>query len=146
MPRIQDRQLSCEREFSLAIVKNKPFLITRIEKNCGLDTEQAFSGLMEVLRFLDLVFIHDQSLTPSKLVDDVWHEFILFTRLYEECCFDRYDRYIHHNPCEESADNQRDFQLAQLYYSRRFGEPNAFFWGNNSSTDLRGACSSCDSK
>lgn len=37
---------------------------------------------------------------PSQVVDDLWHEFILFTRLYQNFCDRAFGRYLHHTPVE----------------------------------------------
>ena len=40
---------------------------------------------------------------PSQVVDDHWHEFILFTRPYEHFCRRAFGRYLHHTPTEAMA-------------------------------------------
>jgi len=37
---------------------------------------------------------------PSQVVDDAWHEFILFTRKYESFCKKALGRFVHHTPVE----------------------------------------------
>ena len=37
---------------------------------------------------------------PSQVVDDAWHEFILFTRSYEHFCKKSLGRFLHHTPTE----------------------------------------------
>jgi hypothetical protein len=37
---------------------------------------------------------------PSKVVDDAWHEFILFTRSYKQFCHKALGRFLHHTPTE----------------------------------------------
>jgi hypothetical protein len=37
---------------------------------------------------------------PSQVVDDAWHEFILFTRQYERFCRHGFGRFLHHTPAE----------------------------------------------
>jgi len=37
---------------------------------------------------------------PSQVVDDAWHEFILFTRHYQEFCQRGLGRFLHHTPAE----------------------------------------------
>ncbi|WP_371324315.1 hypothetical protein VX159_01980 [Dechloromonas sp. ZY10] len=37
---------------------------------------------------------------PSQAVDDAWHEFILFTRQYEQFCRHAFGRFLHHTPAE----------------------------------------------
>lgn len=40
---------------------------------------------------------------PSQVVDDAWHEFILFTRAYEGFCQRAIGRFLHHTPAEAMA-------------------------------------------
>jgi hypothetical protein len=35
---------------------------------------------------------------PSQIVDDLWHEFILYTRGYEKFCGTAFGRFMHHTP------------------------------------------------
>ncbi|MBK8319695.1 MAG: hypothetical protein IPL05_14520 [Betaproteobacteria bacterium] len=35
---------------------------------------------------------------PSQVVDDAWHEFILFTRQYDKFCRHGFGRFLHHTP------------------------------------------------
>ncbi|HSI37571.1 MAG TPA: hypothetical protein VK946_00705 [Methylotenera sp.] len=35
---------------------------------------------------------------PSEVVDDLWHEFILYTRNYEQFCKRAFGRFFHHTP------------------------------------------------
>lgn len=35
---------------------------------------------------------------PSQVVDDLWHEFILYTRHYEQFCSKAFGRFLHHTP------------------------------------------------
>lgn len=37
---------------------------------------------------------------PSQVVDDLWHEFILYTRHYQAFCDKALGRYLHHTPAE----------------------------------------------
>jgi hypothetical protein len=37
---------------------------------------------------------------PSQVVDDAWHEFILFTRAYRRFCRKALGRFLHHTPAE----------------------------------------------
>lgn len=45
----------------------------------------------------------DMVAMPSQVVDDAWHEFILFTRYYERFCRLAFGRFLHHTPAEAMA-------------------------------------------
>lgn len=40
---------------------------------------------------------------PSQVVDDLWHDFILFTRFYRQFCSKAFGRFLHHTPVEAMA-------------------------------------------
>jgi hypothetical protein len=45
---------------------------------------------------------------PSQVADDLWHEFILYTRHYEAFCRRAFGRMLHHTPAIALAPGQRD--------------------------------------
>ncbi len=48
---------------------------------------------------------------PSEVVDQLWHEFILYTRHYEQFCKKAFGRYMHHTPAvvlEPTARNDNE--------------------------------------
>lgn len=56
---------------------------------------------------------------PSQAVDDLWHEFILYTRNYQAFCNRAFGRYLHHTPADamstpgaQSAGLRRTWHLA----------------------------------
>jgi len=56
---------------------------------------------------------------PSQVVDDLWHEFIIYTRNYQTFCDRAFGRYLHHTPADamstpgaQSAGLRRTWWLA----------------------------------
>jgi hypothetical protein len=45
---------------------------------------------------------------PSQVTDDLWHEFILYTRHYDRFCRQAFGRFMHHTPAVVLATAQRD--------------------------------------
>lgn len=45
---------------------------------------------------------------PSKLADDYWHEFILYTRHYEMFCRKAFGRFFHHTPAVVLGKNRQN--------------------------------------
>ncbi len=43
---------------------------------------------------------------PSQVVDDLWHDFILFTRHYRQFCDKAFGRFMHHTPVEAMSSPQ----------------------------------------
>lgn len=45
---------------------------------------------------------------PSQVVDDLWHEFILFTRDYDAFCQQAFGQFFHHTPSVALSENQNN--------------------------------------
>ncbi len=54
---------------------------------------------------------------PSQVVDDLWHELILYTRHYEQFCSRAFGRFMHHTPAVVlSADKQNNTGLRRCWW------------------------------
>lgn len=54
---------------------------------------------------------------PSQGVDDLWHEFILYTKHYEAFCHQAFGRFLHHTPAIVlSADRQDNAGLRRVWW------------------------------
>ncbi len=66
-----------------------PDLILYIEKNVKVDKEEALKLLQETKKYLLVAQNNntpEKSFAPSAKVDEVWHNFILFTPIYDHFC------------------------------------------------------------
>ena len=50
---------------------------------------------------------HQYVSMPSQVVDDLWHEFILYTKNYEQFCDKAFGRFLHHTPAAVMSSSQR---------------------------------------
>lgn len=75
-------------------------VIDRFMMMYDIEQEEAERIFNETLKWLWLgnkvndVFIDDSTL----IIDEMWHNFILFTQDYEHFCKQSFGRYIHHQP------------------------------------------------
>jgi hypothetical protein len=54
---------------------------------------------------------------PSQVVDDLWHEFILYTKGYDAFCRQAFGRFLHHTPAVAlGAERQNDQGLRRCWY------------------------------
>lgn len=54
---------------------------------------------------------------PSQVVDDLWHEFILYTRAYEAFCGKAFGGFLHHTPAVVlSADKRNNEGLRRVWW------------------------------
>lgn len=88
----------------------------------------------EYRRFAFLAVVSGHGVTPSKIVDEVWHLHLLYTRHYwEGFCPDALGKPLHHNPAGSGAEDEATY--ADWYedtlrsYERIFGEtPPSEIW------------------
>jgi hypothetical protein len=54
---------------------------------------------------------------PSQVADDLWHEFILYTKHYDQFCRHAFGRFMHHTPAVVlSADRQTNVGLRRCWW------------------------------
>ncbi|MGP4090739.1 glycine-rich domain-containing protein [Streptomyces sp. KR55] len=63
-----------------------------------LTKEKADRGVGQMLAFLAACDYADRPLSPSPLVDDFWHAFLLHTKAYREFCEQTFGRFLDHQP------------------------------------------------
>lgn len=71
----------------------------RLCRENGWSTEYSLRAIHEYKKFMFLLCIADQPLTPSDQVDQVWHLHLLYTKSYwYSFCRDILKKEIHHEP------------------------------------------------
>ena len=113
------------------LLSENPAMVKKISAALGIKEESSHKALCEVLKFLSLIELKKESLTPSLKVDLAWHEFILFTRVYHKYCDKSFGRYIHHNPGGNEEDNLKKFKKTLFAYHKHFGTAPEEFWGSH---------------
>ena len=107
----------------------------KIARKLEWTTRFTLRAIDEYKKFVYLGVISEVNVTPPRIIDQVWHEHLLFSRGYREFCRDVLQRDFDHNPellpSEEQTEvfhSQYDATLA--LYHREFGViPPADFWG-----------------
>lgn len=128
------------------VIEDNPILISKIVAAAEITEEEVPLLLEEVLRFLFLIRMGNQILTPSHIVDLAWHEFILCTRYYAQFCEEHLGHFIHHHPGGLEEDNHRQFHQTLKLYALAFGEISSAYWGPSaihSEISDESACGSC---
>jgi large subunit ribosomal protein L40e len=126
--------LLCENEILSLVDISK--LVARLARHY-IQKEDAFSAVKEFARFVVLKNLIGDSegglLSPSPLVDLVWHEMILDTRMYAKFCFRACGgRVLEHDPDGASDENAfervKRQRLTSREYTREFGAMNKSIW------------------
>ncbi|MFE0132813.1 glycine-rich domain-containing protein [Streptomyces sp. NPDC059037] len=69
-----------------------------LDKLPQLTEEKAERGVGQMLAFLAACAYSDRPLSPSPLVDDFWHAFLMYTQAYQEFCERKFGKMLHHKP------------------------------------------------
>jgi hypothetical protein len=80
------------------------------QKRPGLEAKQ-FQLVARALRQFFLAYLGGGCKPvsmPSRVADDLWHEFILYTRQYDAFCKTAFGRFFHHVPATGSGANDDD--------------------------------------
>ncbi len=106
----------------------------KLARKLGWSSAFARRAIEEYRKFVYLGVVSDFSVTPSRVIDKVWHEHLLFTRAYREFCRDVLQRDFDHNPelvpsGEQIAVYETQYQATLDLYHREFHvSPPAAFW------------------
>ena len=103
------------------------------ENNWTTDfTERA---ILEYKKFMFLAATSDEMVSPSEIVDIVWHQHLIFTISYQKFC-QLLGKQIQHVP---STHNKADFQTfvnakerTQILYEEKFDKADESIWNNHS--------------
>jgi hypothetical protein len=73
-------------------------LIHRMVDKYGWEESVAREAFEDLKRYMWLCVTSGKPLVPSKVIDEIWHNFILFTMDYAEFCETILGRFLHHRP------------------------------------------------
>lgn len=97
-----------------------------------LDSDPSIA-IEEYKRFLELLIREEGYLTPSKLVDEFWHQHILDSHNYFSFCSRTAGRYLHHVPRYEKPHSFHvpGFDRTKRIYQKHFGfDPSPQVWAH----------------
>ncbi len=103
-------------------------LIPRIAKQHGHTLEVAEVLLREAKRMLYLSAAFHIPVSPSLIVDDAWHEMLMFTRFYRKFA-DHIGGFIHHDPTPGVPDGGAGYRATKKNYKEKLGVmPEPAWW------------------
>lgn len=96
---------------ALALAYQNDEIVASFRRTYGVSLEEARQLFEEVKKWLWLCGTRPRSMRltvfgPMRLLDEMWHTFILFTREYSEYCQTHYGFYIHHAPTTNAESDQ----------------------------------------
>lgn len=104
-------------------------MVDRLIKEKKYSEQQALDILREAKRMLYLHVVSKEPISPSLIVDDGWHEMLMFTRVYQKFA-DFIGAYIHHDPTPGVPDGGVAYNKTKQNYQKFFGlTPDPKYWG-----------------
>ncbi len=105
----------------------EPGLTNRLIEEQGWDRQFIAKAKQEYLRFIVLATSAPTEVTPSLVVDEVWHTHLMFSKSYiEDLCLNNLERIIHHSPGTGEATHDAKYQGQYLRtlatYKQVFGQ------------------------
>lgn len=106
----------------------------KLSKKLNWKKSFANQAIWEYKKFVYLGVVSDFSVTPSKTIDQVWHEHLLFSSGYRKFCKEVIEYNFDHNPELTSVDSQTETFQSQYYhtielYKKEFGiDPPSVIW------------------
>src|SRR5215213_4873006 len=107
----------------------------KLSRKLGWTPLFARRAIEEYRKFVYLGIVGDFVVTPPKVLDQVWHEHLLFSRPYKTFCDEVLGRSFDHHPELISSSDQTEIYRAQfeatleLYESEFSVLPPAAIWG-----------------
>lgn len=107
----------------------------KVAKKHGWYDEFAFLAIREYKKFVFLGVISHYDVTPSVIIDKVWHEHQLFTKGYREFCANVLKQHFDHSPELIPFNSQTEvfnaqYQKTLAFYEHEFGtRPPPEIWG-----------------
>lgn len=107
----------------------------KLSRKLGWRPAFSVRAIEEYKRFLYLGVVSESVVTPSRVIDQVWHEHLLFSRGYREFCREVLQRDFDHNPELVPSEHQTAVFKAQfdatidLYLAEFNVEPPSQIWG-----------------
>lgn len=108
---------------------------SKIARKLGWSNMFTIKAVTEYKKFVYLAVISDFVVTPSKVIDQVWHEHLLFSKAYREFCANVINYTLDHTPelipvtDQTGAFNAQYLDTIELYKKEFNVDPPNAIWG-----------------
>ena len=105
----------------------------RLARDHGWSLAEARAAVEAYRRFCFLAMVSPTPVTPSEIVDEVWHQHLIYSRDYWTIwCGKRLQADLHHDPTPGGAEAQliyrRQYAETLALHERFFGPPSETLW------------------
>lgn len=108
-------------------------IVKKYSRDYNVSINTARDRFEELKKFLFICKKYEGSFSPSKVIDDIWHTFILFTKDYQIFCSQYLGGFIHHSPDIDISEkskkaNNRKYRNLYTNLVHEFGVPSEDCW------------------
>lgn len=121
--------------------RNENVIERFLADNPATTREEAEAAWVGLLQFLTICVLNRGNHTPSKIVDEMWHAFILHMRDYESFCTEHLRQMIYHDPAHDDS-AFKFYAVARNCVIALFGSADPLAWPREHVRYTR--CISCD--
>lgn len=125
-------------EFDFDLPLSEYNFSTRLAKENFWTEAFTNQAILEYKKFMYLAAISNKMVSPSEIVDVVWHEHLVFTKSYQEFC-EILGKQIQHIPSTHHKGEFQKFKEAKeetkILYNKEFGEQPKNIWNQPSMFD-----------
>ena len=82
-------------------------LVLRLKVKLKISEEESRKLFSDLMTWMYLCTVSEEPLSPPKMVDEAWHNFILCTEQYAKFCHEFCGHFVHHVP-HELSDTQKN--------------------------------------
>ncbi len=75
-------------------------IVARYSKEYNVRPELSEKYFKALEGFLELASKSRFPCFPDKIIDNIWHTFIIHTKIYHDYCKVKFGKFIHHNPID----------------------------------------------
>lgn len=111
------------------VTKIPEMVILKHVRTSGVCRSEAAFRAAELEKFLFIAAKSPEPCVPSKVVDEIWHDFLLFSELYHWYCIKNFGVFVGHDPAptETSSVLEECYENTKKAIEIRFGL-NASLW------------------
>eukprot|EP01084_Bolivina_argentea_P077971 141478_1 len=128
-------------------------ILERVSSDNAWTYEFAIKASHEYSKFLYIIKHFGSPAVPSKVVDLIWHQHILTTKVYMDDMQSIFGKYIHHNPAYTETERIKNGDKSKIFrkrYNKLFGEMPNDVWNikrtNNIIGDLCDQIGECNNE
>jgi len=117
-------------------------VIGKYSREYSVSLKKSSRHFKALVEFLQLSSKSTLPCFPDKTIDNAWHTFILYTKLYREHCYEQLGKFIDHTPIDESLEPRLGYMCK---YNSETGSLEYELKKIGNATCDGGSCSSCSS-